>query len=129
MKNAVVGQTLTGANGSTAIVKAVTDTTLTLDIQNIDNPFYKKTVKVGAVADTPTATFKILKLSGTGVTLEVTNKQSPFYGKKFAAGESITGPQGTTTIQSIDGDQVTIAQSSPLVGKTLFFDVEILDLQ
>lgn len=87
MKNAQVGQTLTGANGATAKVTAVTADSVTFDIDNVDNPFYKKEVKVGATAENQSASFKVTKIEGDDVTLEVTNKQSPFYNKKFEPGE------------------------------------------
>lgn len=112
MQGAKVGDVFTGANDATAKVTAVTDTVITLEISNTDNPFYKKKLEVGAVANSPdgSATFKITKIEGTGVTLEVTNKQSPFFDKKFAVGESIDTPQGKITIQDIKEDVVTVAQ-------------------
>lgn len=112
MQGAKVGDVFTGANDATAKVTAVTDTVITLAISNTDNPFYKKKLEVGAVANSPdgSATFKITKIEGTGVTLEVTNKQSPFFDKKFAVGESIDTPQGKITIQDIKEDVVTVAQ-------------------
>ncbi len=93
MKNAQVGQTLTGANGATAKVTAVTPETISLDIENVDNPFYKKDIKVGITAETQAANFKITNVTTDEVTVEVTNKQSPFYNKKFEVGESIALPQ------------------------------------
>lgn len=51
MRSAKVGQTLTGADGATGKVKAVTDSTLTIDIQNIKSPFYKKPLKVGLTSE------------------------------------------------------------------------------
>ena len=131
MKNATLGQTLTGANGSTAKVTTATSESLTLEIENTENPFYNKKLVVWASAESPngTASFKVLKISGTGVTLEVTNKESPFYNKKFAIGEKLDTPQWKIMISEISDDTVTIAQEHPMMGKTLFFDVEIMDLQ
>lgn len=86
MQNAKVGQVFTGANNATAKVTKVDDKTITLDIQNTDNPFYKEKLVVGTTAESAdgAATFKIVSIAGTGITLEITNKQSPFYNKKFA---------------------------------------------
>ncbi len=132
MKEATLGQTLTGANGSTTakVIKADKDT-VTLEIQNVANPFYDKKVAVGVTAEDlrADATYKILKINGTGITLEVTNRASPFYNKKFAVGEKVETRQGKIGITAIDGDDVTLAIEHPLMGKTLFFDVEIIDLQ
>lgn len=74
---------------------------------------------------------KITKMSNTGVTLEVTNKESPFYNKKFAVGESFESPKGKITINAIDKEKstTTIAIGHPMMGKTLFFDVEIADIK
>lgn len=131
MKNAVVGQVFTGANNATAKVTKVDETSVTLDIQNTDNPFYQKKLSVGLVAESAdgAASFKITKMEGTGVTLEVTNKQSPFYNKNFAVGETLETAQGKVTIQEIKADSVTIAESHPLMGKTLFFEVDVVDIQ
>ncbi len=131
MKNAKVGQILTGANGATAKVMESTDTSVTFEIENVDNPFYKKEVKVGAVADNAGATFKIVSITDTSVVLEVTNKESPFYNKKFDIGEKFFpipgGPE--VSIVAIGEDTVTIGETHPLAGKTLYFDVEIVDVE
>lgn len=131
MQAAKVGDVFTGANDSTAKVTAVDDMSITLAINNTDNPFYKKKIEVGTTATSAdgSATFKITKIAGTGVTLEVTNKQSPFFDKKFVAEESIDTPQGKLTIKEIKDDIVVVAQGHPLMGKTLYFDVEIVDIQ
>ena len=130
MKKLTLGQTLTGANGATAKVTAVEADSMTFEIQNVDNPFYKQTLKVGATADNVAASFKITAIEGDQVTVEVTNKKSPFYGKKFEVGESISLPQGgSVTIAAIGDKTVTIGEAHPLAGKTLFFDVEVVDVQ
>jgi len=131
MRDAQVGQVFTGANDATArVVQANTDN-ITLEIANTNNPFYKKKIEVGATAESAggEAIFKITKISGTGVTLEITNKNSPFYNKNFAPGESIDTPSGKIEIQEILEDDIVIAQYHPMVGKTLFFDIEILDIK
>ncbi|MFZ2256007.1 MAG: hypothetical protein WAW59_01655 [Patescibacteria group bacterium] len=131
MKTAIVGQVFTGANNSTAIVKSVTATDMTLEIENTNNPFYGKNIAIGTTAESVEqgASYKITAIEGTGVTLEVTNKNSPFYNKKFAVGESIESPSGKVEIREINGEEVVIAQYHPMVGKTLFFDIEILDIK
>ena len=131
MKNASVGQTFTGANNATAKVVSTTDADITLEIENTNNPFYKKNVVVGATAESPTddASYKITAMEGTGVTIEVTNKNSPFYNKNFAVGESLDLPTGKIEIKEINEEEVVIAQAHPMAGKTLFFDVEVLDIQ
>lgn len=131
MQNAKVGDVFTGASNSTATVTAVDEGTITLAISNIDNPFYQKKLSVGATAEAAdgSASFKITRLAGTGVTVEIINKQSPFFNKKFAAGESIDSPQGNISLQEIKDDSVVIAQSHPLMGKTLYFEVEVTDIQ
>lgn len=131
MKDATVGQVFTGANNATAKVTAVTNSGITLAIENTTNPFYKKSVVVGAVSDVPEqgVSYKITAINGTGVTIEVTNKNSPFYNKKFAVGESIELPSGKLEIRDIQQDEVEVAQYHPMMGKTLYFDVEVLDIK
>jgi FKBP-type peptidyl-prolyl cis-trans isomerase 2 len=131
MKSAKIGQVFTGANNSTAKVTAVDTTSITLQINNTNNPYYGKKIVVGATAENETkdATFKIVKMEGTGVTLEVTNKKSPFYNKKFAVGESIDTQNGKTEIREITDESLVIAQYHPMVGKTLFFDVEVVEIK
>lgn len=131
MKAATIGQVFTGANNATAKVVKATDTDITLEIQNTNNPFYKKKVVVGATAESAEqgATYKITKIVGTGVTIEVTNKNSPFYNKNFSVGETLDLPSGKVEIKEIKDEEVVIAQSHPMAGKTLFFDIEILDIK
>ncbi len=128
--NAKVGDTLTGANNATAKVSAVSSGSITLAIENVGNPFYKKEIKVGAVATSTGADFKILSIEGTGVTLQITNKESPFFGKSFAVGESATPANGKKiTIKEIGDTTVTILADHPFMAKDLYFDVEIVDIQ
>lgn len=131
MKNATVGQVFTGAADATAKVIAADETSITLDIENTNNPFYGKSIAVGTVAETPTkdTTFKITAIKGTGVTLEVTNKNSPFYNKEFSVGGTLDLPTGKLEILEIKDEEVVVAQSHPMAGKTLFFDIEIIDIQ
>lgn len=56
---AQVGGSLTGANNAVAKVVAVTNESLTLAIDNVGNPFYKKPIKVGSTATSTGADFKI----------------------------------------------------------------------
>ena len=128
--NAKVGDTLTGANNATAKVSAVSSGSITLAIENVGNPFYKKEIKVGAVATSTGADFKILSIEGTGVTLQITNKESPFYGKTFAVGESATPANGKKImIKEIGDTTVTILADHPFMDKDLYFDIEIVDIQ
>jgi FKBP-type peptidyl-prolyl cis-trans isomerase 2 len=131
MKAGSVGQVFTGANNATAKVIKATDADITLEIQNTNNPFYKKKVAVWVTAESVDqgATYKITKIVGTGVTIEVTNKNSPFYNKSFAVGETLDLPSGKVEIKEIKDEEVVIAQSHPMAGKTLFFDIEILDIK
>ncbi len=131
MKNAKVGETLTGANGASAKVISADEKSITINIKNSENPFFGKKIAVGTKAEAQdgSANFKIVKISGTGITLEITNKQSPFYNKDFSVWSSLVTPQGKITIREIKDDSVVIAQEHPLMGKTLFFDVEILEIQ
>jgi FKBP-type peptidyl-prolyl cis-trans isomerase 2 len=128
--NAKVGDTLTGANNATAKVSAISSGSITLAIENVGNPFYKKEIKVGAVSTSTGADFKILSIEGDNITLQITNKQSPFYGKSFAVGESATPANGSKiTIKEIGDKTVTILADHPFMDKDLYFDVEIVDIQ
>ncbi|MBC7503978.1 FKBP-type peptidyl-prolyl cis-trans isomerase [Candidatus Gracilibacteria bacterium] len=127
---AKVGDTLTGANNSVAKVASVSSGSITLAIENTGNPFYKKEVKLGAVASTAGADFKVVSIEGNNVTLQITNKESPFFGKTFAVGESATPKNGNKiTIQAISDTSVTILADHPFMAKDLYFDVEITDIQ
>ena len=128
--SAVVGGTLTGANNAVAKVMEVTDDSITLSIENIGNPFYKKPIKVGAVATSTGADFKIISIEGENVTFEVTNKESPFYGRNFAVGESVTPNNGSKiTIQEIGDTSVAVLADHPFIAKDLYFDVEVVNVQ
>lgn len=128
--NAKVGDTLTGAENAVATVVEVSTGSITLTIENTGNPFYKKSLIVGATATTEGADFKITAIDDKNVTLLITNKKSPFYGKKFAPGESTTPQNGNKiTIQSITETDVSVLADHPFIAKDLYFDVEIVDVQ
>lgn len=131
MKTATVWQVFTGANNATATVTAANDTTITLDVKNTSNPFYWKKVVVGATAESELkdTQFRVTAIKWTGVTLEVINKNSPFYNKEFVVGAAIDTPSGKVEIKEIQEDTVIIKQSHPMLGKTLFFDIEIVDIK
>jgi len=127
---AQVGEDLTGANNAVAKVIAVTDDTITLAIDNIGNPFYKKALKVGATATSTGADFRITAIDGDNITFDVTNKESPFYGKTFAVGESVTPSNGSKiTIEEIGDESVAILADHPFMAKDLYFEVEIVDVK
>lgn len=131
------GQTLTGGLGITAKVVKIDGDNITLDIQNKDHPFYGKQLSVWATAEKDWAKFTIKELLATWVTMNVQNSKSPFVGKKFEAGVEwvLANPSGGNGIPlkivAINGEevQVQMPNSHPLAGKTLFFDVEVLDVQ
>jgi FKBP-type peptidyl-prolyl cis-trans isomerase 2 len=128
--SAKVGDTLTGANNAVAKVSAVSTGSITLAIENTGNPFYKKTLAVGATATSAGADFKILSIEGDNVTLQITNKESPFFGKTFAVNESATPANGNKiTIKEIGDTTVTVLADHPFMAKDLYFDVEIVDVQ
>lgn len=130
MKAAQVGQVLTGANGAKVTVLATTATGVTVELENVDNPFYKKTIAVGATVENEATIFKITEVSDTEVSMEVTNKQSPFYNKEFIVGTTLDLPQGgKVSVVEIGEETVTIGQEHPMMGKTLEFDVEVVDIQ
>ncbi len=137
MRSATVWQYLTWANGISAKVTKVTDSDITLEVKNPQNIFSGKELTVGTQVDLPDngGTAKIIWLKWTGITLEVINKKSPFYNKKFAIGETtdITWAngrnEGKIEIRGMSGDTISIAQYTATTGKTLFFDVEVVDIK
>ena len=69
--------------------------------------------------------------------MDIVNAKSPFTGKKFEVGATgeLEVPNAPTKmplkIVAINGDQIDVEMPNthPLAGKTLFFDVEVLDVQ
>lgn len=130
MRNVTVGQVLTGSDSMSARVTAITETSVTLEFENVNNPFRGKQLNPWVTVENDKAKYKILKTAGTGVTVEITNKMSPFYNKKFAIGESFTPNQwGRTVIQEITDNEVVLAVEHPFMNKTLFFEVEVIDIK
>jgi FKBP-type peptidyl-prolyl cis-trans isomerase 2 len=136
--NLTVGQTLTGGADVKATVKKIEGENITLAIENKENPFYGKKLAVGATAQKEKISFTITALTDTEVTLDIVNGDSPFTNKEFVAGASAEIPgqdgqpsPGTIKILSISGEEVNIEMPNthPLAGKTLYFDVEVLDIK
>lgn len=131
------GQTLTGGLGIAAKVVKLDGDNVTLDIENKDHPFYGKKLAVGASSEKDGAKFTVKQLTDTGVVMDVMNSKSPFAWKKFEVGaewvlDNPTAGNGIPLkIVAINGEQVDVQMPNPhpLAGKTLFFDVEVLDVQ
>lgn len=103
---------------------------VSLRIENTQNPFYKKSKKVGTTVKTDGIIFKIIKESTKSYTLQVTNTKSPFYKKPWKSGATVKTPDGTTIkILKIGTDTVDIETRHPMAGKTLEFDVKIISIQ
>jgi FKBP-type peptidyl-prolyl cis-trans isomerase 2 len=130
-------QTLTGGLGIPAKVVKLDGENVTLAIENRDHPFYGKKLEVGASSEVDGAKFTVKQLTETGVTMDVVNSRSPFAGKKFEVGIEgvLQNPATTTTvplkIAAINGENIDVLMPNPhpLAGKTLFFDVEVLDIE
>ena len=120
-----IGQTV-------AKVTALGKDTVTLQMDNTVNPFYKKALKVGLTSQQDGNTFTIKKIGDKAITVEILNKQNPFFGKKLKAGLVSKLPNGEEiSVKSIEGDKITISSPNTheLAGKTLIFDVEIVAIE
>ncbi len=138
--NVRIGQTLTGGNAMTAIVRKIDGDMITLEIENKNHPFYGKKFAVGTKVSQDGFNWTIKSINGTGATFDIENTNSPFYGKKFAVGSSVDMPTdptsgmtqtGTITIESMSGETVVakLPNPHPLGGKTLYFDIEVTDIK
>jgi FKBP-type peptidyl-prolyl cis-trans isomerase 2 len=137
-KSLTVGQTLTGGADVVAKVTKIDGDTITLTIDNKDHPFYGKKLAIGGKATKDNIAFTIKDLSATGITLLIANGNSPFVGKEFVVGASASLPVGPTgvspgemKVMAISGEAVSVSMPNthPLAGKTLYFEVEILDIK
>jgi len=132
-KNYKVGQTLTGGQNNDIpgkIVK-ITDTEVTVAIDNSKNPFHGKEIAPGLSTEVESGvTFTVKALQGTGVVFDVMNKNSPFY-NNFATGTSVDLSVGKVTIKSIEENDVIvdILPAKDPKKTSLFFDVEIVDVK
>ncbi len=119
------------ANGTDATVVDVASGSVTLAIENKQNPFYGKELKAGLQTEVEKNIITIKSLSASGVTVEVENKSSPFYGKELKMDLEAPLPQaGTGSFIKIvnltsTGVVVSIPNPHPLAGKTLIFDLEV----
>jgi FKBP-type peptidyl-prolyl cis-trans isomerase 2 len=111
---------------------------VTLMIDNKENPFYGKKLVVGATAKKESISFTVKALTEKQVTMFIVNGNSPFAGKQFVVGASAPLPSangqsspGNIKITAISGESINIdvPNTHPLAGKTLYFDIEILDIK
>lgn len=139
VKKAKVGTEMTGMNGMKAKVIAVTNTGITIELDNTNNPFKWQEIKAWATASIPAgagtkgADFAITKIEWDDVTLKIVNKDSPFYGKDFTAGASeiISTQQGPmkVTIKDITDTAVVASIGHPLADEVLFFEIDVIDVK
>jgi FKBP-type peptidyl-prolyl cis-trans isomerase 2 len=117
------------AGGTSAKVVKVDNGTVTLSIDNRQNPFYGKKLAVGLTGDFEGNKVKITALDSKNVTVQVDNRNNPFYGKKLAVGLSAKWNGEVYTVKKIDQDTVTLEHAGALVGKTLIFDVTLKEIK
>ena len=126
-----VGKTIEAGITKAKVIKIEGDS-VTVEIENTQNPFYGKKLAVGLKSTFEGNTVTVQKLTATGVTLQVVNKANPFYGKKIKVGlEGATKNGGSMKILAMNKDTITIGvpNTHELAGKTLKFDVEIKSIQ
>jgi FKBP-type peptidyl-prolyl cis-trans isomerase 2 len=137
-KNLVIGQTLTGGANVTAKVTKIDGENVTLMIDNKENPFYGKKLVVWATATKDKITFTVKTLTDKEVTMFIINGNSPFAGKKFIVGAMAPIPTNNgqpspwnIKVLAISGESIDIdiPNNHPLAGKTLYFDIEIIDIK
>jgi FKBP-type peptidyl-prolyl cis-trans isomerase 2 len=137
-ENLTVGKVLTGGANVVAKVTKIDGDTITLSIENKDNPFYGKKLAKGVSVKNQGVTFTVKDLDEKKVTLDIENSNSPFFGKDFVVGATANMPTlagaqspGMIKVLAISGEMVDleIPNNHPLGGKTLYFDVEIVDIK
>jgi hypothetical protein len=125
-----VGNMLVGANGKKARIIGIEGERVTLRIDNRDNPFYKKSKKVGTTVKKDDVIFRIILENTDSYTLQVRNMKSPFYKKPWKVGAMVKTSDGTIIkILKINPDTVDIDTRHPMVGKTLTFNINIISIQ
>lgn len=127
----VVGKTI-DAQGIKAKVTKIDGDNVTVEIDNVQNPFYGKKLAVGLVGKFEENTITIKKIVGDTVTLSIENRTNPFYGKKLAVGLKTTTKDGQElAITKITDENVTVSMpnTNKLAGKTLIFDVTIKNIE
>lgn len=69
----------------TAKVTKIDGDNITLEINNVNNPFYGKKLVVGEKAKKENISFEVKAMTASGVTMRIINGDSPFAGKAFVA--------------------------------------------
>lgn len=130
-KTLEVGKTIV-IGGVEAKVKSIENGVVKFEIENKQNPFYKKTLKVGLKGEFDGNVITIKKIGDESVSVEIINKQNPFYGKKLKKGLVGKLPDGQKiTIKDLTKDEITVEvpNTHELAGKTLIFDIEVTDIK
>lgn len=130
MKSAKIGDVLTGSNNTTAKVIEASINDVTLEIQNKNNPFYKKSKRVWSVTRKDGVIYKIIKSNTDTYTLQVKNANSPFYKKRWVIGATAkTSNSSIIKLIKKNSESVEVEIMHPMVGKTLEFDVKIISIK
>jgi len=113
-------------------VEAITNSWITIKIENKDNPFFGKEIVVWAKADYQWNTITIKKIDKDMITVNILNKQSPFYSKKLAVWliwKLVSWDE--VKIEKIWEENITISTKNQhkLAWKTLIFEIEIKEIK
>ena len=100
-----------------------------LKINSKDLPFYRKDIVPGLICMDKGFEIKVVEIDWDEVTLDATNHNSPFYKKEFFAWNTVISKYIRWKVLAIRKKSVTVASQNLLYGKTLFIDVEIVDIK
>lgn len=110
-------------------------TTITMDELNQSkedpsSPLYQKEVKKGLqVTDAMGNVYTIKDITDTAATLDIVSSTTPFTKENFKTGGTIEQGNMTAVIREIREKTVVMEFQTPLVGKTLHFDVEVVSIE
>lgn len=95
------------------------------------SPLYQQELSVGLEFSDEIGAYKLTELTDTHATFEVRPTTPAFNEEEFVVGYTKEFPQIglTVTILDIGEETVTIEEKTPMTGKTLHFNVEVVEIQ
>jgi FKBP-type peptidyl-prolyl cis-trans isomerase 2 len=111
------------------VVDSVAPEKAILQVENSINPFFQRSKEKWSIAVNGQIYYKIIDKNDTYSLIEVEDRSNPFFTAGFSTGSEAITKLGKLKLLEIGTGSVKTEFTHYLAGKTLYFDVEVIDIR